>query len=314
MRPFALSVLTAGLVALASTAAQANDTVRLVDFDRGTDGGTDTQLTQWRGGGFGRGGGWGGGGWGRGSGFTFASPRFAFSYGSGRPYWGGGWGGGGWGGGWNRSYWGGGWNRSFWGGGWGGYYGRPYWGGGWGGYYGRPFYGASYYYPRYYAPVYYSYPVYYSSYPVYYSYPSYYYSSVSYPVVDEVTVVSSATTSTLPAPRTSYSQPLLQSVPQTYPYDGGPAAAPPMPGTDQAPNPTSGPRPTVPLEGRLVSLPRDSGGFVSAVATETAYVALRGAVDSTSAPVVIDGPAPARYSYPAYGEQNLPPVTRTRTK
>jgi len=179
-----------------------------------------------------------------------------------------------------------------------------------GGYYGGGYYGGySSFYPSYY----------YSS----YSYPSYSYAPIYSPCAATVTEVvtsqtaapplaaqpgvtvtpSTSSYSQIPAPRI-YTQPAGDG---TYPYDGGPRSPLPMPGPDGDANPMSTPRKMVPLDGRLVSLPKQTTGGVG----NDQFVSLR--TDAASEPVTVNGPAP-RYSYPAYGEQSLPPVTRTRTK
>jgi hypothetical protein len=186
-----------------------------------------------------------------------------------RGYWGGGYRG--WGGGY-RGYWGGGY-RGYWGG-----YGGGY--GGWGGYYPR-YYSYGGYYPRYYGGYYpYSYSYYYPSYSYGY-YPGFYWGcslDCSPNSAGATTVLNDKPSATPPAYSQPYQQPSSQpSVPQqsqqngTYQYDGGPSNPVPMPKTE--PRPTTPTQPSVPLEGRVVSLPSK----------------------------------PGKYVYPAYGE----PVTRT---
>jgi len=305
MQRFGWTALAAGLLALAGGGnVRANDTVRLLDGDRSddVDGDTDTHLV-YRGGfgGYGRG---GFGGYGRGFGYGGYGRSFYGGYGRGFGY-----GYGGYGRGFGYGY------RPFisiglgYGGyGYGGYYGgyRPYYGGYYGGY--------SSFYPSYYNSY---------SYPSFYSYPSYSYAPVYSPCAASVTeVVTSQTVapplasqpgvtvtpgtssySQIPAPRI-YTQPAGDG---TYPYDGGPRSPLPMPGPDGDANPMSTPRKMVPLDGRLVSLPKQTTGGVN----NGLFVSLR--TDAASEPVTVNGQAP-RYSYPAYGEQSLPPVTRTRTK
>lgn len=179
---------------------------------------------------------------------------------------------GGYGGG--RGYYGGGYGRYYGGG---GFYGRSYYGGGFynrgyygGGFYNRGYYGGGYYRPYYYGS-YYRYPTYYSS-PVYYSTPVYYSSQVYYnpcaaapaatvtlgavsaPVTNDVTVLRPVQ-NIVPQPRT-----IPQDVqqPSTFPYDGG-APRVPLP-SDAAP--MSAPqRSTIPLEGKLVSLPASNNSY-----------------------------------------------------
>lgn len=172
-------------------------------------------------------------------------------------HWGGGWGHRGWGG-YGYRGWGGYGYRSW---GWGGWGYRPYWGGYWGGY--RPYYYS--YAPSYYYPYTYYYPGAYS----------YYYSpwgcSYTLPTVSlSIGSVSAAISANPPAvdlnikPRVLPKAPANSITPPqpdgTYPYDGGPQNPVPMPPKTE-PSPTKQPTPSVPLEGRLVSLPK-SGPFV----------------------------------------------------
>jgi hypothetical protein len=188
---------------------------------------------------------------------------------------------------------------------WGGraYY-RPYWGGyGYAAYY-RP----AYYRPAYYRPNYYRSVVYLNYYqPYYYAAPAY------YPISGQADVP--ATLAQLPAqtqPVTSQYQPstarpqLLPppaTVPQqpsgnqTFPYDGGPQVPLPMPQVD----PASGPRPTVPLQGKIVSLPVETTGGTTPLFTVS--------LGTYGQPIA----APRSYTYQAYGEQSLPYV-RKQTK
>jgi hypothetical protein len=226
--------LTAGLVGLAgllawSGLARADDTVRLNLTDNvpaktlaqgGED--ADTVAVAWRGGGYRGGVAYRGVAY-RGGGYRGVAYRGGYAWR------------GGWNGGWRAGY---GW-RPGWGYGWG----RPYW-------YGARYGGWPYWYNRPYVsigvgsyPVYYQ-PYYYSS-PVYYSVPA-----VTMPYATGVPVEGP---STLPPP-------VLQTPGPsgTYPYDGGPRAPVPLPKTIE-PAPAAVPRtpkPTVPLEGRRVSLPK----------------------------------------------------------
>jgi hypothetical protein len=153
------------------------------------------------------------------------------------------------------------------------YYGG-YYGGGYGGYYGSyypRYYGGYYgsYYPRYYGGYYGSYyPRYYGGYyGSYYPYSGYYgYSGISYvspigcplssPDVPGIVVGPRGNGSTSESYKVP-SQPLnpMKPVPQegTFPYDGGPSNPVPMPKVEPAP--TGKGVPTMPLEGRPVSLP-----------------------------------------------------------
>lgn len=207
----------------------------------------DTQLVR----------GWGGyrGGWGGYRGYGWGGYR-SYGWGGYRGYgWGGyGYRGYGWGG--YRGYGWGGYYRPYWGYGWGGYY-RPYWG--WGGYYsyGYPYY--SYGYPYYYYP---SYSYYY--YPTALSYDpsalSYYYNNSTESPATDLNIRPRTLT---PAPADG-----------TYPYDGGPKNPVPMPQPKSDPTPMKRPQPTVPLEGKVVSL--------------------------------TPAPSPVKYTYPAYGESSPP--------
>jgi hypothetical protein len=165
-------------------------------------------------------------------------------------------------GGWGyRGYGWGGYYRPFYGYGWGGYY-RPFYGYGWGGYY-RPFYG--YGWGGFYRP-YYGFSLGYSAfYPAY----SFGYGSFFAPCAGTTAGVYTLNIpgSTLASSQPSEAQPILprpraaDGAPQappsdgTFPYDGGPQNAAPLP-SDTPPARTT-PR-SVPLEGRAVSLPKVS--------------------------------------------------------
>jgi hypothetical protein len=314
MHKVAWTALAAGLMTLAGGGiARANDTVRLLDTDRDraaatVDGDTDTHLVYHRGGfhhgGFHHGG-FGYGGYGRGFGYaSFGRGFYGYGRGFGYGY-----------GGFYRPYYG---YRSFYR----PYYGfslyRPYYGGyglgyggyglGYGGYYGG-YYGGGYY-PSFGLSIYSGYS------PGYYSYPSYYssfYTPCAGTTVGPQVVTVTPSTTTSPYAQTPLPQIIEGDVNSTYPYDGGPRSPLPMPGPDDAASPMKAPRPTVPLEGRLVSLPKETTGGTTPVRVSP-FVSLR--LDTPSAPAATPAPArPAtRYTYPAYGEQKLPPVTRTRSK
>ncbi|MFO0968177.1 MAG: hypothetical protein U0793_21690 [Gemmataceae bacterium] len=182
----------------------------------------------------------------------------------------------------------------------------------------RPYYYSSYYYPSYYYP--------YSYYPSYYVDPGYYYGGYYTPC--STTVVATAPTVTLRAgvaPATyappSYGTPTYgtptygtptygtrpgplmppaDSPDGTYRYDGGPMA--PMPLPSDTPPTVDPARPTLPRDGRFVSLP--------ATKAPIAYPAYG---ERTPAPratepgtILVSTPAPAattsRLTYPAYGE------------
>ncbi len=272
MRRLSLALLAAGVITLAyGTAARAdNDTVRLGKSSTGAasdiTGDVDTSLVVWRGGYHGHRGYYGG---------------YRGYYGGYRGYYGG----------YRGGYWGGGY----------GFYRRPYYGGYYGGYrpyyagyYGGGFYGAGYYRP------------YYGG---YYGYSSYYWpcSAQSAPVV--VTLAPQAVQPAAPVYQAQAPAPQLLPAPApvaapqqaTYPYDGGPKALVPMPNADTV-DPTFGPRPTVPVQGKLVYLPAETTGG----STQLHTVSLQTSVAQQPA-------AAPRYSYPAYGEQSLPPVTRRHT-
>jgi len=209
-------------------------------------------------------------------------------------------------GGYGRGYYGG-YGRSFYGYGrgfYGNYY-RPYYGGFYAGYrsYYRPYYYAGYY-PQYYSSGYYSpYSSYYYAPSVYYSTP--YYCPISYGVESLAPAVINGSGAYYqgqpgyqgqpsyqgqpganpvmpPAPAGNGSYPAQPDNGGTYPYNGGPGNQ--VPQQQQLPPdaaPIKGvPLKTVPLEGKLVSLPPKQ-------ATKTA----------TAAPAT-------RFAYPAYGEQS----------
>jgi len=276
MRYFMGTLLAAGLVFAGNGVSRATDVVRLGGpaAQEAISGGTNTELARGRGGYHG---GYHGGGY-----------RGGY-HGGYRGYYGG-----------YRGYYGGHYGR--------GYY-RPYYSGYYGGYY-RPYYYSSYYSPYYYSS-YYT-PYYYPT--VTYSAPYY------YPCATTVSPVASVQPSTVysqgptyvrpnaPAPRPA--GPVMPAAPQdsgTFPYDGGPKnpLPMPMPNPGDAPNPMkAGPRPTIPLDGKLVSLPTEAIGGSSPVAHDVQrlhYVSLT----NTSA-----SPAPARAAYPAYGEQPIPSAPR----
>jgi hypothetical protein len=198
-----------------------------------------------------------------------------------------------------HAHWGGGYGyrRGYWG----GYgYNRGYWGG----------YGYAGYRPYYYRPAYYRPLVYVNYYqPYYYPSPVYYY-PISGQAQVQATYVQTPAQAQLPAPpyQTTTNRPQLlpqpatvpqqqPEGPQTFPYDGGPQA--PLPDVD----PASGPRPFIPLQGKIVSLPRET----TLGSTQHLLVSLNSRTQSTA------GPAPNAYAYLAYGEQPLP-VVRKQTK
>jgi hypothetical protein len=169
-----------------------------------------------------------------------------------------------------------------------------------GGYrYYTPYYGyyspRAYYYPRtaaYYAPTYYYTPTYYP--PRTYYRPAYYY----YPIAGEAVpppVTQAKIYYQTPAQQ-QYAPPQpLPSGNGTFPYDGGPPSPIPMPAPGADTNPASKPGGTVPLDGRLVSLPTQMTGGTSQY----------GAVSTTKT-------AAPRISYPAYGDEPITPAPRKR--
>ncbi len=143
--------------------------------------------------------------------------------------------------------------------GWRGGYRGGYHGGYRGGYRYGYHYGYRAYYPRYYG----GYGYYRSWYPAYYWPRAYYYAPyyyyappVYYPCYRiglPVTIAPSVEIQT-PAPQPI---PVGPSNDGTYPYDGGPRAPVPQP-KDFDPAPSSSPKPTLPLDGKPVSLPVQS--------------------------------------------------------
>jgi len=136
------------------------------------------------------------------------------------------------------------------------------------GYYRPYYYSSDYYYPSYY----YSAPSYYYSAP-----PVYYYSAPSCPIGVSVTTQPYSETLSLPSD-SSGPRPTMPAIPQgealqgdgSYPYDGGPRAPVPIPRAEPAPIRVPSPA-TVPLEGRVVSMPAQ----------------------------------PSKFAYPAYGEESV---------
>jgi len=294
MRRFSLALLAGGFVALAAgNAVRAdNDTVRLATSSSGVgtgpSGGTDTELVHSRGG--------------------YRHHGY-----------------GGYHGGYHRGYFGG-YHRGYYG----GYYGynRPYYGG----YYARPYYGG--YYGGYYSPSYYSgySPYYYGSYcQPYYNggYYGQYYGyyggyrrislngdisepyGVALTVSAPITFAQAPALAAQPATRVYQNQPQLLPAPaagpgnnQTFPYDGGPSVPLPLPPSDAAP-PSVNPQPTIPLSGKVVSVPGTlSGGTTQYTNMLIGWTAV--ATQPASAP------ATSRFSYPAYGDQPLPQVRKLK--
>jgi hypothetical protein len=287
MRRVGLALLAAGCLAVASTTARAdNDTVRLGSSSSGAvtnpDNGTDTELVVWRGG-YRQGGHYGGF---RGYGYRGYGYRGYGYRGYGYGY---------------RGY----------------GYGYGYRGYGYGGY-NRPFYGSYYggYYPSYYSGYY---PGYYGGYcnqPYYwrisYSAPVTYVYNVEDAYVPVTSVYSAPASQAqyvqprtmpaqqLPAPQVAPAQPNGN---QTFPYDGGPSSPVPLPQVPNGSDAGPGAPPTVPLTGKIVSLPRET------TAGSTQYTLVSSAAQQAAA---APAAAPSSYTYPAYGEQSLPPVRRTK--
>lgn len=266
-----VALLAGTFVLAAAHSAPASDTIRLggsvggntLILDRGDDADADLELARYRGG-------WGGGYRG---GYGYGGYRGGYAY------------------------------R----GGYGGFYGARYsvgygYGGYRGGYY-RPAYG-------YYRPYSYGYaqPYYYGGYTSYYSYPSYYYPSYSYyypcsdsvPTMPYATVLQGSVSTYAPQVVTTPAPVAPPAGDGTFRYDGGPGVVPaPTPGETPA-APTVTPRPTLPLEGRLVSLPTAPTVTVSYPAYGEAPATVRPATSDTR---LVSTPRPAsRIAYPAYGE------------
>lgn len=293
MRRLGWTALAAGLLVLAgSTASQADDDLhRLggpgvsVDATPQFGGGADTELVRY---------GYGGHGGYRG-GFVYGGHRGGYG---GRGYYGGfAYGG--------RGYYGGG--RGYYG----GYYGyRPYVGIGigYGGYYGGGYYGGGYYggYSSYYSP--------------YYVTPSYYYGCSNTVVTTAPTVTLSQAGYQAPAPSTyqpSYQpQPTPMPMPQpqgngTFDYNGNPRSTVPMPEVNDVGPAASPKRPTMPFDGRLVSMPRETTGGVSQISNVTNFVSTNSATLPSATAPATSAPAPS-YAFPAYGDVQLPSVRKNR--
>src|SRR5262245_27466367 len=188
-----------------------------------------------------------------------------------------------------------------------GYY-RPYYAS-----YYRPYYYASYYRPYFYGAYSYYRPYYYAPY-YYYPYPYYYGYTTPY-VVIAGSVGAEAPMYTLPAP--TQLMPVAGGMPpangaETYAYDGGSKTPVPVPGTvpgtvpsgpmPPAPMSKPEPRPTVPSQGRFVSLP------TSTPYTFAAYGEQPATVVRTVGTTLRTSPTPTAtsnnsFAYPAYGEQ-----------
>jgi hypothetical protein len=277
MRRLGLGLLAAGLIALAGsgTVRADNDTLRLGTSSTGAAGAVfgdaDTALVYWRGGGHWGGGHWGGGHWG---GYRSHWGGYAAYRPFHRPYWGGY--------GYRPVFY----RPAYYGGYYGGYYGAGY-----GGYYGAGYYpcGGQSVTPIIVAPQ----PP-----------PALQYAA---PPLKLPYQQQAYAPQVLPAPAGVPQQP--PGFDPTFPYDGGPNAPMPMPGTDNA-DPASGPRPTIPLQGKLVHLQKETTGGSTQMTTQ--FISVGTAPTTTSQPAA--SPAPTRYTYPAYGEQPLPPVTRKQSK
>jgi len=275
------TALAAGLMLASNTASWANDVIRLggQSTQLSIEGGTDTELVQWR----------GRGGYGGYRGGYYGGYRGGYYGGYRGGYYGGGYG-------YNRGYYGGygGYNRGYYGG-YGGYGGGYY-----GGYsYYRPYYN-NYYYGSYYRPHYYH----------------RYYRIVADPCdfVPNVTLTLQSTNYPQVVTPNQYVQPMpvIPNVSgnQTYPYDGGPMNPIPMPPADQTTpaNENNGPRGIIPLDGKLVSMPQTTKvGMSSVVAPDLHRWTY---VSTTNSPSQVKT-SPTRTVYPAYGEQQIRQVPRT---
>jgi len=254
-------------------------------------------------------GGWGRGyygGWGRGYGYGYGYGGYGGYY---RPYYGSYYGGYG---GYYRPYYGGygmgyggyGMGYGGYGMGYGGYGGMGY--GGWGGY---PYYSSYYYYPCAANPGIGGAPLLTLQAQANYVQPPYQPQLAlpqgNYP----------APLSQLPQqqqPQQQYGTPVMPPASdgnQTYPYNGGPNNPVPYPngngngnGNGSSPMNIPAPRGIVPLDGKLVSLPRSTTGGVSILVPTSNWNLV-----STGAP---QANAPARVAYPAYGEQRTPAAPR----
>jgi hypothetical protein len=199
------------------------------------------------------------------------------------------------------------------------FYGRSY--GFYGGYYGgyrggyyrsyyRPYYGfgVSYYRP------YYSYRSYYSPYysSSFYSYPSYYSYPAHYGVYSPCATTTAPTTPTVVLGQSTFSSPVSNVAPApanrsngTFPYNGGPASIIPEPSEN---DPIVEPKqPTVPREGKLVSLPSTSSpAYVYRAYTKELSIkgtTTQAPTRTISTPVEkLSPPSTVRVNYPAFGE------------
>jgi len=125
--------------------------------------------------------------------------------------------------------------------------------------------------------------------------------------------------STYLAPRTNVQVMPVQPMPPvingngggdgTYPYNGGPRQIVPMPpAANDSPAPMRNPGAIIPLDGKLVSLPRQTGGGVSLVSTP-ATQGWNYAANGNNAAVRLTA---TRIEYPAYGENSVPTPLKTR--
>jgi len=283
MRCLMWSALAVGLVFTGQSVSQANDTIRLGGPSVLSDiqGDTDTELIRYYGG---RGYYGGGRGYYGGHGH-YGHGNYGYNRGYGNYY-----------GGYNRGYgsYYGGYNRGYYGGYYGGY-GRSYYGGYYGGY--RPYYGYGSYYGGYAQP-------YYSNYGSYSNYGYYGISGTGAPLLTAQVPAEYYPYQAQSQVPQNYTQPYMPPASNgTYPYDGGPSSPIPMPADSAVPT-NNGPRGTVPLDGKLVSLPRETTGAAGSVAVPT-MVRLNQV--ATSAPI---RPASTRIAYPAYGDERIAPAAR----
>ena len=198
-------------------------------------------------------------------------------------------------------------------------YGRGYYNGYGHGYY-RPYYASyfrPYYYASYFRPYFYGayssyYPSYYAPY-YYYPYPYYYGYSSPYVVISAgAGVGAEAPMYTLPAPTPV--MPDAGGMPpangaDTYPYDGGSKTPLPIPGTvpsgpmPPAPMSKPEPRPTVPAQGRFVSLPATATPYTFAAYGEQPATVVRTVGTTLRTSTTASSTPTSPFAYPAYGEQ-----------
>jgi len=189
--------------------------------------------------------------------------------------------------------------------------------GGYRGYY-RPYYAnyyryRPYYYSSYYRPYVYYQPYYSSYYPYYsgsYYTPNYYnYCPINYDVPSSTVVLPGvANLGDYEAPQPLPVQPRqapAQGAPKTFNYDGGPSQMIPGPAEPEAAPMKAPLRKTVPMEGRLVSMPAKSKNVTL---TYRAYgEQLPAPQDVTPAPAtrttIVRSPIPSTFAAPSHGDE-----------